>query len=386
MKRIRMAISAVVLATLAACGGGGDGNQAPAVHYSSMVVFGDSLSDVGTYGGVDGSGTPYGVGLVGGGKYNVNGANGKNWTELLAAQLDLPAPCAAETGLTPPTTGTASGNTAAALAVTPTMHTGCYNYAQGGARVTNAVGPGNALTGCDLTIDPATQKPRNSSGCLGQLTVPVVTQIQNHLNAVGGSFRGDELVMVLAGANDVFMNLATFAATVSGGGDQATAANAATTAMAQAATDLVGYIQSQLVAKGAKRITVMTVPDIAVTPYIMGADATAPGTASLVDQMVRTFNTTLKQGLSTTAGVMIIDAYAASQEEHLDPAHYGLTNVSQQACSSALVATSLLCTDNTLIAGDVSHYLFADGVHPTPYGYKLFAQLVSSKLVARGWM
>lgn len=385
MKRIRLAVSAIVLATLAACGGGGDGNQAPAVQYSQMVVFGDSLSDVGTYGGGAGTASAYGVGLYGGGKYNVNGANGKNWTELVSAQLGLGTPCAAETGLTPP-----GGSPLAGLAVTPTMHAGCYNYAQGGARVTVPYGPGNAALGCSGS---------NTAGCLGQLTVPVMTQIQNHLTAVGGTFSGNELVMVLAGANDVFMNLAQFSTDVTtyvtGGATlqqaQALASNNAVTAMTTAATDLVGYIKTQMVAKGAKRIAVMTVPDISVTPYIAGLDAAQPGTASLVNLMVRTFNTILTQGLSTTNGVMIVDAYTASDEEHADPAHYGLSNVTTPACnltspSPNLTGSSLTCTESTLIGGDVSSYLFADGVHPTPYGYKLFAQLVSAKLAARGWL
>ncbi|MDE2076061.1 MAG: SGNH/GDSL hydrolase family protein [Burkholderiales bacterium] len=384
MKRIRLAVSAIVLATLAACGGGGDGNQAPAIQYSQMVVFGDSLSDVGTYGGGAGTASAYGVGLSGGGKYNINGPAGKNWTELVAAQLALAAPCAAVTGLTPPTTGTASGNPAAYYASPITEHLECYNYAQGGARVTDSIGPGNALTGCDLSDS------NNQGGCLGQLTEPVVDQIQRHLRKVG-TFSGNELVMVLAGANDVFMSLAAFTPRVTaliGSGYTQTAAQEvasgeAVTAMTQAATDLVGYIKTQMVAKGAKRIAVMTVPDISVTPYLVSQGPDAAGLASL---LVRTFNTVLTQGLANTDGVMIVDAYTASQEEHSDPAQYGLTNVTTQACDRNLVATSLLCTNSTLIAGDTSHYLFADGVHPTPYGYKLFAQLVSVKLVARGWL
>ena len=51
-------IAPVALAALlaSACGGGGDGDQGPRVQYSSMVSFGDSLSDVGTYatGGAEG--------------------------------------------------------------------------------------------------------------------------------------------------------------------------------------------------------------------------------------------------------------------------------------------------------------------------------------------
>ncbi|MCX7221340.1 MAG: esterase, partial [Burkholderiales bacterium] len=172
------------VAVLAGCGGSTNsaGDQTPKFKYSAQVSFGDSLSDVGTYA----VGT---VQLLGGGKFSINGNNvavnpaltGKNWTELLAAQLNLPAPCPAMTGLTGKATG---------FAVDVVNHPGCYGYGQGGARVTNPVGSGNPLSGTPEAI------------AVGALTVPVVTQIKNHLAAVGGKFKGDELVLVMAGGND----------------------------------------------------------------------------------------------------------------------------------------------------------------------------------------
>ncbi len=97
------------------------------------MSFGDSLSDVGTYN----------VGFVaaaGGGQFRINGpnANGKaangnnitNWTEAIAMNLGLPAPCPAVTGLD----DTAGGG---ALSVAVVTHPGCTGYAQGGALVTN---------------------------------------------------------------------------------------------------------------------------------------------------------------------------------------------------------------------------------------------------------
>jgi outer membrane lipase/esterase len=78
-------------------------------------------------------------------------------------------------------------------------HPTCTNYAQGGARVTNPVGPGNKLLG-------------GNNAVLGQLTVPVATQVARHLTKTGGRFSGREVVQVLAGANDVFMQLASLSA------------------------------------------------------------------------------------------------------------------------------------------------------------------------------
>jgi len=48
--------------------------------------------------------------------------------------------------------------------------------------------------------------------------------------------------------------------------------------------------------------------------------------------------------------------------------------------------SSLVCKPSNLIAGDTSRYLFADDVHPTPYGHKLLAQLVNKELILAGWL
>jgi outer membrane lipase/esterase len=375
-KLLATALGTAIL--LAACGGGGDGNQASAVKFTSMVSFGDSLSDVGTYK----------VGTVlalGGGTYSVNGIGGalganptptKNWTELVAAQLGQTAPCPAQTGL--------DGDAAQGFSVAVVNHAGCLNYAQGGSRVTNPYGPGNKALG-------------GANAVLGQLTVPIVTQISNHLaTTVSGSFSGTELVTMAAGANDVFINLATISPTVTalvgGGMDVSTATNtaatAAVTAMGTAGAQLAGYIKAQIVGKGAKYVVVVNVPDVSKTPFAYGQDA---GTQALINQMVTTFNTQLQTGLAGTAGVRIVDAYSDNRNQAANPASYSLTNVTTPACNLTsptpnALGSSLVCNTSNVIAGDTSHYLFADSVHPTPYGYKLFAQLVTKELVLAGWL
>ena len=374
-KTLVLTLSAAL--ALAACGGGGDGNQTPAIKFSSMVSFGDSLSDVGTYK----VGT---VAALGGGQYTVNGIAGaigansppsKNWTELVAAQLGLNAPCPAQTGL--------DGAAAQGFSVPVTIHAGCFGYAQGGARVTSPVGPGNKLLG-------------GGNAVLGQLTVPVVTQIANHLSAVGGSFSGTELVTVMAGGNDIFINLATIAPTVTAlvtGGmavDAATtqASTAAVTAMGTAGAELAAYIKTQIVGKGAKYVAVVNLPDVSKTPFAYSLDA---GTQGLINLMVSTFNSQLQTGLASTPGVVMVDAYSDNRNQAVNPASYALTNVTAPACnltapSPNALGSSLVCNATNLNTGDVSHYLFADSVHPTPYGYKLLAQLVAKSLILAGWL
>jgi phospholipase/lecithinase/hemolysin len=364
MKKIR-SWGAVTLASLllAACGGGGDGDQSPRVKYSAMVSFGDSLSDVGTYA------TPGLVAASGGGKYTVNGPTGKNWTELLAVQAGTGAPCAAQTGLEP------SGALATAgFGQAITNHAGCYGYAQGGARVTNPIGPGNK----------ALLQLGDASGAVGQLTVPVVTQINNHLTAVGGSFSGTELVTVMAGGNDVFINLATAGANP----DPVAGGTAAVTAMGQAGAELAGYIKALVLAKGATHVVVVNLPDVSQTPLAYGQSAATQG---LISQMVITFNAQLHAGLAGTSGVLEVDAYTQGRDQIARPQLYALTNVTTPACdltklAATLFASSLVCSANTLVAGDTSHYVFADTVHPTPFAYQLLAQFVAKRMVETGWL
>lgn len=241
MRQFKILGAAMAAALLvAACGGGSDDAvvQAPAIQYTSLVSFGDSLSDVGTYK----VGT---VAALGGGTYSVNGITGaigdsptpsKNWTELIAAQIGVAAPCPAQTGL----------DGLGGFSVPVVDHPGCTNYAQGGARVTDPVGPGNKLLG-------------GANATLGQLTVPIVTQISNHLTAVGGSFSGTELVTVLAGANDVFRLLGNLVANATAAGNAAggaafvaslTGQLAADATAPTAATDIsTAFIQAKTASK-----------------------------------------------------------------------------------------------------------------------------------------
>ncbi|MBT9597991.1 MAG: SGNH/GDSL hydrolase family protein [Vitreoscilla sp.] len=358
-------LAAAAAALLVACSGAGDGDQAPRVSYGKLVTFGDSLSDVGTYQ----------VGIVaslGGGKYIVNGtAESLNWTERLASAIGVAPLCAAQTGL----------NSVAELGgpVPEENHDGCTSYAQGGARVTNPVGPGNINL---LALG-------DSSGALGQLTKPLVEQIARHLaTTASGSFDATDLVTVMAGGNDLFMNLASFTAMVGAGVPADQAAGIALAAMQTAGTELAGYIKNEIVAKGATRVVAVNLPDVSATPAFLAESAE---TRAFVLGMVASFNGALATGLAgTTENVLQVDAFTASQDQGANPAQYGLTNVTAPVCdlagALASLPTSLVCSANTLIAGATDTYAYADGVHPSPLGYKLLMQLVAKEMAKAGWL
>jgi phospholipase/lecithinase/hemolysin len=463
MHQTKFALAVLAAAVLAGCGGASGGDQTLKVKYTAQVSFGDSLSDVGSYA----VGT---VAAKGGGKFTINGDNtkinpeltGKNWTEHLAAQFGLAAPCAAETGL--------EGNAAQGLAVARVKHAGCFGYAMGGSRVTNPVGPNNKATGSPL----------------GALTVPVVTQIANHLAVSGGKFSGTEAVFVMAGGNDVLYQLgalqtgataagqaagaaagaqafatnltmalaagatnpSTAAAAIGAAVKTASAAPGATsativgaavqaavmagntavasptvygplvakaqadatvtgnaagakagaefaaangpalvTAMGQAGKELVALITNQIIAKGANYVVVNNLPDVAGTPSGLSKDA---NTKALINAMVSAFNGELKAGLTGNAKVLLVDVFAVSHDQGTNPGPYGLTNVSETACDLSapgnILGSSLVCNGSNLKAGDVSHYSYADDVHPTPFNNLLLARYVAKDMVVRGWL
>lgn len=442
MKKYRVLATALAAAAfLAGCGGSDPGNQTPRVTYTRMVNFGDSLSDVGTY-------ATFIVGTLNGeGKYSINGDFSKqvsasapdgllytNWTEYLAATLRVEQPCAAETGLDSPTVAPTLDLSFLAEPATfhdtvaPAGHTmPCSSYAQGGARVTDPHGPANRFFWDAF---------QSTSGLLGQLTIPVTTQVDNFIAHTSG-FTSTDIVTVLAGGNDVFINrgvyvdgtVAAAEAAVMAGSltqDQANAtlikpaADAAVAAMTQAGKDLAAIILTKIVANHATHVVVVNLPDVSVTPDAAiwnsaggGVYANAAFGSNLTLAMTQAFNTALAADLGVTAGeslhpeILWVDAFTASEEQVTNPSIFGLTNVTTPACqvdvtlpgSTGLtlpgspptrvpLGSSLFCTKDSLTTDLASAmtYEFADTVHPTPYGYRLLASLVGERMAGKGWL
>lgn len=359
--RVRNLLGVVTLAVLVACGGGGSDES-----FETVVSFGDSLSDVGSYR------TP-GIASLGGGQYTVNGAPigpiaAINWSELLAEALELPAPCAARTGLE-------SSGPLAGMAAAVTDHAGCTSYAQGGARVSHPVGPWNKAL---LALG-------SPSGYLGQLTEPVSAQVSNHLQRSGGRFDAREFVTVWAGANDLFMQLFQLQAAIAGGADPAPAAQAAVQAMATAGAELAAAVKDQMVDKGARRVLVLTLPDIGLTPFAAGQPEP---TRALMTTMAAAFNAALTGALTGDPKILLVDVFTASQDQHAQPADWGLSNTSSPACDASKMAipSALVCSSpGTLVAGNSANYLYADDVHPTPYGHLLIAALAYEAMTEAHW-
>ncbi len=365
-------LAAGVLAAVTAA----EAQQAAIPHFSAQVSFGDGFADVGTY--AVGS-----VAALGGGKYTINGDGtvyhpelvGKTWTDMMAPLFGLPPPCAAQTGL--------QGDPARGLSVPIANVPGCYGYAQGGARITDPVGFGHPSTGA----------------ATGALTVPVSTQVANHLALAGGRFAGSEIVFVMAGAGDVLeqwrqLFIGAAAAAQAAGPDAAAEARAnylfnsgptAIAVAAQAGADLATIVRDQIVAKGAGYVVVNNLPDMAGSPF---GSAQEPAMRNLVQAIVDSFNRALKAGLDPVPQVAQVDAYALTHDALVNPALYGLSNTTGPACGpNAMDGSALFCNVNNTWPGvDVSHFLYADWVYLTPYGHWLIARQVGAVMGARGWL
>ena len=393
-------ISLLGAALLAACGGGEPsipGSGAPAGaptakgSFTALVVFGDSLSDLGSYApatSLAGNGTaPYF-----GGKFtaNLDGNLGKVWVENLATTLGLL--------VTPAEVGFAGSSVKCpAKLVNPALAGTCTGYGQGGSRVTDVNGIGHTT----------------AAGGLAALTVPMVTQVANHLAAFG-SFKASDLVLVWGGNNDVFAQFGAFSAAASA--IQASAAagkitadeankqlynaqSAAQNGLKTAALELGALVKTQILAKGGSYVAVFNLPDSALTPF----GSTLPANAKpVLSTLVDTFNLWLREAV-TGLPVQWIDQNSPGKDVYANPAKYGLVNNSVPTCDAAKISTitrgavtdgsSLFCNAtpgvpyNGLRTGaDINTWQFADGVHPTPGGHKIISDYVTAQLKAFGWI
>lgn len=365
---------------LSGCGGGND-PLPPKVSINKVYVMGDSLADVGTFGGV---------------KFTVqdpvNPQNSLVWPQLIANNYGL-------TGSVQCNFFTFTGTTFAANS-TP----GCTNYAIGGGRV-------------------------RVSDADGGNANPLTVGTQLATRALAGTYNSSDLVLIDGGGNDA-ADLVTAVLTLSaaaGTSGEAAALNAYQTLLAQqlspqtitaALTQTNGpavaaglYMQTlantfyeaittSALNNGAKQVAVLNIPDITITPRFQAVLGTMSSAQSAqVQAMIRawisTFNDQLKTRIGSDSRIALVDFYKDFQDEVANPANYSLTNVTNPVCTVTMGALgNFPCLSTALdaappagkTAGWWKSYAFSDGFHPTPYGHQLLAASVSRALARAGWL
>ncbi|MFG1292346.1 autotransporter outer membrane beta-barrel domain-containing protein [Xanthobacter versatilis] len=316
-------IRAAVLWTSIAAGTG----AAHAQQFSNFYVFGDSLSDAGTY---------YVVidGQLQSVRFTVNPA--PVWDMLVGEHYGL--------GVSP------------YLAIDTVTKTstvvGGNNYAQGGA----CVNSGFNYTKC-------VAYPDNTLGETQQLEI--------YLASTGGVAQPNALYSMWAGANDIFTQAIYLSY-------QLVSEEKAIENVVAAANQHVENIAT-LSKAGARYIIVPNLPDISKAPV-----TSLLPQGQFFSDSVSAYNATLYNDLRHLGGsnIIYVDDYALVNEVIANPTLYGFTNVTDKACQQDFAIT---CTTNTLVAPNAQNdYLFADVVHPTPAGHELLAQYIESIIEAPG--
>jgi phospholipase/lecithinase/hemolysin len=321
-----------------------------------VIVFGDSLSDVGTY-------RVGPVAEAGGGKFTTN--PGPVWPETIGLLFG--------TRVTPYLTG--------GFGVDPRVNGGT-GFAMGGSRVSKVPG-----YNCN---------PDGTGKCTAQLAIPISQQIDSYLEANGGQFKRDQLVFVLAGPNDIFFHLDLVAAAKE-------SPQAALAEVQQAAIDLSAQV-TRIASSGAKRIVLLNVPPMADTPFgkFLGSSPQTQPLLQLLTGMVDLFNGTLAQALNGSGVAQMPGVTLAQLDLHQEftnilsnPGAYHVREINVPACDAAKIAaitqgvvtngSSLFCSQRTLVQSLASvTYMFADSVHPSTLTHLLFARFIVIELWKRG--
>ena len=311
------AMGLVLVSGLAGCGGSSDGNanatptggnEDTRTQIRSVTVFGDSLSDVGTY--KVATGDPANPG-----KFTVN--PGKVWVENIADFYGLT--------LSPQRSLTMDKDASYGAVTTVGTATvlGGNNYAEGGARV--VAFPSQSGIGNNMLVAPVTQ------------------QVNSYLTT-HDKFPATELVIVDGGGNDTY---AQFSAMCWGTDDNQigagnTTLTLATNAIVDAANAQVANVR-KIAGKGAGAVFILAASDWSGNPfgqyylsesYQMGSAGGSAGCntgvrvpASQITAWTTQFNQILKAGVANLAGVVYMDSAANFADAVANPTRYGLVNV-----------------------------------------------------------
>ncbi len=314
--------------------------------YSSMWVFGDSLSDTGNVLALTAAFTPNPFPVYPGAQGRFS--NGPIWIDVLAGGLGLPAGAqSANLLLTNPTT------------VTPLGAQGGHNFAYGGAR-TGLGGSAGATT-----------------GLLGQLAAWNGGGFTTSLSRAADP---NALYVVVAGGNDL-----RDARTASPGASAADAA-ARTTAAGAAAQGVVNSL-GLLAQAGARHFLISSMPDLGRTP-----EAVTLGSVAASTDVTVKFNAALAAGSAGFDGLFFgltgvdldiryMDLYGLGLDVFNDAVNnaggvYGITNVTTPCLTPGAFSGQYYAPD--AVATNCARSSSSDDLHPTAAFHALIGRVALS--------
>ncbi len=307
-------------------------HAASAQEFSSLVVFGDSLSDTGNIAKIVPASVlatipPGTAGVPVPPYYNYRFSNGPIYADTLGAKL----------GITSSTLDFAVGG----------AYSGKLNETLGAVPVSGG----------------------NLSPLLNSL--PVDTSVQGQVGSYltsGAPVSSKGLYVVWGGANDYFAMATAIGAqpNLSTSQIQGIVAQQVTTTVTNLTTDVAALAKA-----GARSFVVPTLPNLGGTPSLNGSASTA----QLGSLVTFAHNTALANAMGSLGqqlhvNVYLIDSAGLFSDIQANPSKYGVTNVTQACLTSAGVCS------------DPSSHLFWDSVHPTTGISQLFAQAVTSTVEA----
>ncbi|MBX9298137.1 autotransporter domain-containing protein [Chromobacterium vaccinii] len=369
--------------------------------YSNIYFFGDSLSDVGAFGGLN---SQYGQ-LKSGAHWTSGYA--PNWTSILTGHYGLNS---VANNPSNPNNTSSSGN----------------NFAQGGAialSYAQAIGLMNQLGITSPKIEKYGVDASSNTAILESSD-----QVTNYLKATGGKADSNAIYSVWIGGNDI-------AAALSAASTSNTAAITFTGASANAAAAQV----QALVNAGAKTVIVPNVPNLGSTSallyQVVAATATAAGkdvnqavgaawltvsssnlnqsnqtaviaaaiqqanaamglsdsvsglstsyatTVSGAQQLTTLFNSLVDNQLSnngTLHNVVRANVAGLLTEISANPSKFGFTNTFGSICADSAINPA--CVPTALNNGQT--YIFSDGLHPSPQANQIIGDYVYGLLQA----
>lgn len=235
------------------------------------------------------------------------------------------------------------------------------------------------LKGVDYAAGGSTT---NSTGFVETWAPSLDHQISQYLVTSGNKADPNAVYFIWSGANDL---LKLLNATPPANEGQLLAA-------AQQAAINVALEAGRLSAAGAKRIVVLSLPNIGLTPLISGAAIAThnPTLPASVKTLSFTFNSMLNSQLGLIIKqykikVLYIDVYTlldnvilATQQGRpyvVAGQSFQFVNYTNPACST--VPTSIYCPSNA-----PNGYVFADTLHPTDMAHRVLSLWVETKLQA----
>jgi len=202
------------------------------------------------------------------------------------------------------------------------------------------------------------------------VTLPGIRSEINSFIGSGGRFQPSAVVIHYGGANDYFAFL-----------DQSTPPpiGAVPAEVALVTSNIQSNIRA-LAAAGAKTIVVPNVPDLGDTPAYRGTSQQAVATAVSV-QHAAALNAQLGVlAKELNVNIVVVDFATGLRTVLADPARFGFTNVTS-ACVTSTTSLPPYVTPGTPCSTP-NQYLFWDDVHPTSAAHQLLAEYVADTLLA----